>query len=307
MTARRPLVRIAGVDQQLPVGDTLDAVLSQAPELQACYAGSLGPSAIRHFADAGFAFRAGNGALFPALSTTVVAAPRDPVFNGIADGTSFASNVANSPLSSSGTGAGASVTTAAQLVMTTGSTATGYTRMDFACRDTARYPFAVADVASINAEFYVTIPTLSVAAQAFSTRLFAGLIGITNSAPTIESNLAVELYQSSALYGGAWTARLVQLESSAPLATASGSAPTAGVEYRVQLSYPAPFMQATVTITNMTTQAVQTLTLDYPYEDPPLFTGALLYPRVFAQLTKSAGTTARTLQLREARGLILLN
>lgn len=278
MTARRPLVRIGGVDQQLPAGDTLDAGI-ELSRLQQIYAGLAGAKIIEENI-AGIALIANPPAMFPALSTTVTATPRDNVFTG-----SIANEGLASPVASNGTSAGVSMS-AEMLVLSTGSTASGTVDVQFVERAIGTPQRAIDDYSSLEVEAVISIPTLSVAAQR-----------IKSYCTMPSMNLTCYVTQVDNENSGAFTLNINT--TSGMVAYSTGMVPTAGVSYRISVSIDVAARSCVLTITNLNTLAVATLTEAFV----PAATEYQFEPSITAQ--KLVGTTARTLRLHKYRALLL--
>lgn len=293
MAAHKPLVLIGGQPAQLPPGDSLDVPSGGGEDrLLAIYNGQVGGSAIEQNGH-GVAFHADAQALFPALTTTVATAPRDPVFvptnwppTEIPQGT---------PVAASGTAAGVQLVAGVggSVQLTTGSTAAGYSVCRFMQSRDLTVPFKQVSAVRVTAD--ISIQTLSVAAQRLSTAVAAYLPG----------GLSLEVGHTDTRNGGAFTLSWDLMKSADDSdfgEVSTGVVPTAGVTYTVDIdcTFTPSAGSVVVRIRNQTNNAVATITAPIPaivYEvDVPAYWEANIF--------KSVGTTARTVRLNRIRGYV---
>ncbi|SHM76273.1 hypothetical protein [Phytopseudomonas punonensis] len=294
MTAHRPLVIVGGQVAQLPHGDTLDVPSAGAEDrIAAIYSGQMGGSSIEK-SSLGVAFHADAQALLPALTTTVAAAPRDPVFVptnwatwGLAEG---------SPISASGTAAGAQLVAGVggSVQLTTGSTAAGSVIARFFQDALLTVPFDKVTAVRMTADF--SIQALSVAAQRFRTLVGAYL----GDALSLEVTCLDTV--NSGAFTLAWQVKKSATETDSG-SISTGLLPTAGVNYTVDIeasftttggSFIARIRNQSTGVETTTTQAI-----------PPLVYGIGAPALWQVSIAKSVGTTARTLRLNRARGYVL--
>ncbi|RIA22679.1 hypothetical protein DFO61_3369 [Ectopseudomonas oleovorans] len=260
--------------------------------LLAIYNGQVGGSAIEQSGQ-GVAFHADAQALFPALTTTVATAPRDPVF--VPTNWPAAEIPQGTPVAASGTAAGVQLVAGAggSVQLTTGSTANGFALTRFFQDALLTVPMDKVTAVRMTAD--VSIQTLSVAAQRFGVAVSAFLLGV----------FALEVTYTDTTNGGAFTLNWSFSKSEAESdegSVSTGVVPTAGVTYTIDFdaAFSASGGSVVVRIVNRTTSAVTTITVPTP---PVVYeTSAPAFWEV--SLFKSTGTTARTVRLNRARGYV---